>query len=100
MTFKLPRTVLFTPGTRPDRVAKAIGAGADSVCLDLEDAVPLAEKQDARKHVSEFLNVASNRRSVPSGNSNQQSTHARRAYGPAALARAGPAHTDIVGPES
>jgi citrate lyase subunit beta/citryl-CoA lyase len=33
------RSVLFVPGDRPDRVRKALDAGADAVIIDLEDAV-------------------------------------------------------------
>jgi citrate lyase subunit beta/citryl-CoA lyase len=39
---------LFVPGARPDRFAKANAAGADLVIVDLEDAVPLANKDRAR----------------------------------------------------
>ena len=42
------RSLLFVPGLRPDRFAKALGAGADIVCVDIEDAVPLPRKQEAR----------------------------------------------------
>lgn len=45
MTF---RTLLFVPGARPERFAKALAAGADAVCVDLEDAVPPAGKAAAR----------------------------------------------------
>lgn len=41
-------TLLFVPGTRPDRFAKALASGADVVCIDLEDAVPEVGKTDAR----------------------------------------------------
>ena len=34
------RTLLFVPGDRPDRYAKAAAAGADVIVIDLEDAVP------------------------------------------------------------
>jgi (S)-citramalyl-CoA lyase len=40
---------LFVPGNRPERFAKALASGADLVCIDLEDSVPLAEKDDARR---------------------------------------------------
>jgi citrate lyase subunit beta / citryl-CoA lyase len=43
------RTALFVPATRPDRVDKALGAGADGVIIDLEDAVALALKAEARE---------------------------------------------------
>ena len=39
---------LFVPGNRPDRFGKAATSGADAVVIDLEDAVPLAEKPAAR----------------------------------------------------
>ncbi len=42
------RTLLFVPGNRPDRFAKALNAGADAVVIDLEDAVPAALKDEAR----------------------------------------------------
>lgn len=41
-------TLLFVPGGRPDRFAKALASGADAVCVDLEDAVPQADKPTAR----------------------------------------------------
>lgn len=34
------RSLLFVPGNRPERFAKALASGADAVILDLEDAVP------------------------------------------------------------
>jgi citrate lyase subunit beta/citryl-CoA lyase len=43
------RTALFVPATRPDRVDKALGAGADVVIIDLEDAVAQALKGEARE---------------------------------------------------
>lgn len=42
------RSLLFVPGNRPDRFDKACAAGADLVCIDLEDAVALADKDTAR----------------------------------------------------
>jgi citrate lyase subunit beta/citryl-CoA lyase len=49
----LIRTALFVPGNRPDRIVKAFGTEADVVIIDLEDAVPLAEKESSRPNVSE-----------------------------------------------
>lgn len=49
------RSVLFVPGNRPDRFEKAMGAGADLVCIDLEDAVGLNDKDAAREDVLKFL---------------------------------------------
>ncbi len=45
------RTALFVPGNRPDRVDKAVRAGADAVIIDLEDAVPLDLKVQTRAKV-------------------------------------------------
>ncbi len=42
------RCVLFVPGARPDRYAKALASGADQVCIDLEDAVGPTAKETAR----------------------------------------------------
>jgi citrate lyase subunit beta / citryl-CoA lyase len=53
------RSLLFVPGDRPDRMAKALAAGADAVILDLEDAVVPAAKPEARRAVAEFLNAHS-----------------------------------------
>jgi citrate lyase subunit beta/citryl-CoA lyase len=49
------RTALFVPGNRPDRVDKAVGAGADAVIIDLEDAVPLDSKEETRSKVREKI---------------------------------------------
>ena len=49
------RSLLFVPGDRPDRMEKALSAGADALILDLEDAVAPAAKAEARKAVAAFL---------------------------------------------
>ena len=49
------RSLLFVPGDRPERMAKALAAGADAVIADLEDAVAASRKQEARRCVAEFL---------------------------------------------
>jgi citrate lyase subunit beta / citryl-CoA lyase len=49
------RSLLFVPGTRHDRFAKAMKAGADAVVFDLEDSVEAGQKQKARSLVAEFL---------------------------------------------
>lgn len=46
--------LLFCPGDRPERFDKAVAA-ADSVILDLEDAVGPDQKEAARTHVVEAL---------------------------------------------
>jgi citrate lyase subunit beta/citryl-CoA lyase len=50
-----PRTYLFVPGNRPERFAKAVASGADAVIIDLEDAVPAAERLTARANAAAWL---------------------------------------------
>jgi len=45
------RSLLFVPGSRPERIAKALQAGADAVVVDLEDAVAPHAKDAAREAV-------------------------------------------------
>jgi len=52
------RTYLFVPGNRPERFAKALGSGADRVVLDLEDAVALAAKGEARDAIAKWFTAA------------------------------------------
>lgn len=54
-----PVTGLYVPGNRPDRFDKAVATGADLVILDLEDAVPPADKAMAREAVTTWLATAS-----------------------------------------
>lgn len=49
------RTALFVPGSRPERFAKALAAGADAVIVDFEDAVEEPLKPQARAHLAAFL---------------------------------------------
>lgn len=42
------RSLIFAPGLKPEMFAKALGSGADIVCLDIEDAVAPAHKAEAR----------------------------------------------------
>jgi len=49
------RSILFVPGSRPDRFQKAVDAEPDLVCIDLEDAVLGEDKAEAREHVSKFI---------------------------------------------
>jgi citrate lyase subunit beta/citryl-CoA lyase len=49
---RVPRSWLYVPGHRPERVAKALVAGADAVVVDLEDAVPPDRKADARAAIA------------------------------------------------
>lgn len=49
------RSLLFVPGARADRFAKALGAGADVTCIDLEDSVPPERKDAARAAAIAFI---------------------------------------------
>lgn len=44
----IPRCLLFVPALNPERFPKALASGADAICIDLEDAVALARKAEAR----------------------------------------------------
>jgi len=52
------RSYLFVPGNRPERFAKALASGAHAVIVDLEDAVPPAQKEAARAALAEWLTAA------------------------------------------
>jgi citrate lyase subunit beta/citryl-CoA lyase len=57
------RSMLFVPGDRPERFAKAEASGADAVILDLEDAVAPANRPRARQEIVAYLQKSA--RSVP-----------------------------------
>ena len=71
------RVALFVPGDAPDKMAKAVGAGADAVIFDLEDAVAEARKAPSRALVAEALSR-------------------RRHEGPALVARVNGADTGLL----
>lgn len=52
-----PRSWLFAPGHDEKLLGKVFGGGADVVLLDLEDAVPAALKERARRLVAEVAAV-------------------------------------------
>ncbi len=52
------RTLLFVPGDRPERFAKAAATAADLVIVDLEDAVPPEHKSTARDAAVQWLSAA------------------------------------------
>lgn len=56
----LYRSFLFAPGNRPRFVEKVAHCGADAVILDLEDAVPIAEKGATRHAVRDALPAITN----------------------------------------
>jgi citrate lyase subunit beta/citryl-CoA lyase len=49
------RSLLFVPGDRPERFAKAAASGADAIILDLEDSVAPERKAYAREAIAEWL---------------------------------------------
>lgn len=49
------RSLLFTPGNDARKVSKVATFGSDAVILDLEDAVPIAEKEATRPKIREAL---------------------------------------------
>ncbi|MFJ4158114.1 HpcH/HpaI aldolase/citrate lyase family protein [Pseudomonas sp. NPDC089752] len=51
------RSALFVPGSRPERFAKALAAGADAVIVDFEDAVEEPLKRQARDNLAAFLHA-------------------------------------------
>jgi citrate lyase subunit beta/citryl-CoA lyase len=52
---RLYRSLLFSPGIRPELMNKADRSGADALIFDLEDSVPPAAKAEARAHVAAAL---------------------------------------------
>jgi len=52
-----PRSYLFVPATRPERIAKALASGADAIIIDLEDAVPPAGKATARAALTDWFDA-------------------------------------------
>jgi citrate lyase subunit beta / citryl-CoA lyase len=57
------RSMLFVPGDRPERFAKAVASGADAVIFDLEDSVVPGHRPAARQAIARYLGSAE--RSVP-----------------------------------
>ena len=57
MTAAVPRlrSALFVPAHRHDFRERALASGADAVILDLEDSVPVSEREPARRAVVEWL---------------------------------------------
>lgn len=55
MTPPVHRSLLFVPGSRPERFDKALAAGASAVIIDLEDAVAPPDKDAARAALRAWL---------------------------------------------
>ncbi|WP_407324415.1 HpcH/HpaI aldolase/citrate lyase family protein [Acinetobacter pittii] len=52
---RTPRSFLFVPANRVERFSKALDAGSDAVIIDLEDAVPVDLKEEARQTLINWL---------------------------------------------
>ena len=64
-SFRTRRSLLFVPAVRPDRYPKALATGTDAVCIDLEDGVSFADKDQARSAAIDlFLTRANTRAEV------------------------------------
>lgn len=49
------RSLIFVPGLKPELLPKALNTGADMVCVDLEDAIAPADKDEARGRTLELF---------------------------------------------
>jgi len=54
--FPILRSVMYVPGTDPQKILKALLSGADGVILDLEDSTAPGSKVAGRGHVVEAIN--------------------------------------------
>jgi citrate lyase subunit beta / citryl-CoA lyase len=55
---------LYVPGDRPERFDKAVSSGASVVIIDLEDAVEMSRKDQARTNAVSYLSSARGRTEV------------------------------------
>lgn len=49
------RSLLYTPGSSGKMLGKSVDLNADSILIDLEDAVSISEKDAAREAIAEFI---------------------------------------------
>lgn len=59
--FELRRSLLYVPGNMPSMLQNIPVFNCDTVFIDLEDAVPLSEKDAARELVSQYIATYKNR---------------------------------------
>ena len=52
---KLRRTLLYVNGNDLERTQKGIASNTDCICFDVEDGVPLSQKEEARRTIVETL---------------------------------------------
>ncbi|MGV8872600.1 MAG: HpcH/HpaI aldolase/citrate lyase family protein [Rhodococcus sp. (in: high G+C Gram-positive bacteria)] len=57
MTPTSARSFLYVPANKPELFDKAVRGNADAVIIDLEDAVPLPQKDRARSDVAQWLDT-------------------------------------------
>jgi citrate lyase subunit beta / citryl-CoA lyase len=88
----LMRSKLFVPGSRPELFAKAAASAADALSFDLEDAVAIERKADARAAVAAFLSAAAAHRKVNIVRVNAVGTELFAAD----MEAIGPTHVDVV----
>ena len=61
----LPRSFLYVPANREKFLDKAMGLPADAFIFDLEDSVPVPEKENARAGVRLGIALGAERRPLP-----------------------------------
>jgi citrate lyase subunit beta/citryl-CoA lyase len=54
---RIARSYLYVPGNAPDKMPKAAASIADALIIDLEDAVPWADKESARTETRRWLDT-------------------------------------------
>ena len=52
---RVRRSFIFTPGLKPEMFPKALEAGADMVCIELEDGIAIKDKDEARNNTIDAL---------------------------------------------
>jgi citrate lyase subunit beta / citryl-CoA lyase len=61
---KLSRSFLFVPAKKWSMIEKAVESSADSVIIDLEDAIAISEKEQARELAGQALNQFTQKKSM------------------------------------
>src|SRR5258708_21011753 len=56
-TYRVRRAQLYIPGDDLHKIEKGAGLGVDSLILDIEDGVALAQKDAARQSIVQALNT-------------------------------------------
>jgi citrate lyase beta subunit len=73
-TIRLRRSILSVPANREKMIEKAFALDADVIMLDMEDSVPVDEKEEARKRVVHFLKTGDWKKRVRSCRINAMNT--------------------------